>query len=52
MLRQNSIHELKNELPEGFDEKLQELEIQMSEGKLTHNSLQELFHLYSVIINI
>lgn len=48
MKRQNSIHEISHDLPEGFDERLQDLEILMSQGKLTHNTLQELFHLYSV----
>jgi len=35
-------------LPENWSVRLQELEIELSEGKLTHNTLKELFELYSV----
>ncbi len=35
-------------LPDEFALKLQDLEISLHEGKLTHQTLKELFELYSV----
>lgn len=56
MQKQKSLKELKTEclksfeLSEDFAIRLQELEALSIQGKLTHDSLKELFELYSVSI--
>jgi hypothetical protein len=56
MQRQKSLAEIKStclesfKLPDDFSIRLQELEINLFEGTLTHETFKELFELYSVII--